>query len=248
MGTGLNYSTDTCATLSPRAYSHVWLIIKSKDIIFYWDFHVLAATRVESSLWKWTMPEPPIVHHCTGGPLSGVPNWKFLWRPVCNLLVIITESIEELQKSSKNRCDVCLRCRRNSIPCGGCWVCVISGTLKPDPTSATSYPRMAAKSSPQSQDTIPESNVGWANVGPTSGRQYRRWPNVEPTYVAVWDVAWPNSTSSCSSSPPTISPSRPEDESTTHVLSGAPGSMHVKHGHSLIGPVSCAMQWRAKIR
>ena len=183
MGTGLNYSTDTCATLPSRVYSHVWLIIKSKDIIFHWDFHVSAATRVESSLWKWTMPEPPIVHHCPEGPLSGVPNWKFLWRPVCNLLVIITESIEELyerlilwkssmegkghgsiwtkprscgyrawdvlQKSSKNHCDVCLRCRRNSIPCGGCWVCVISGTLKPDPTSATSHPRVAAKSSPQ---------------------------------------------------------------------------------------------------
>ena len=27
-----------------------------------------------------------------------------------------------------------------------------------------------------------------ANVGPTSGRQYRHWPNVEPTYVAVWVV------------------------------------------------------------
>ena len=33
-----------------------------------------------------------------------------------------------------------------------------------------------------------DSNIGWANIGPTSGRQYRRWPNVEPTYVAVWVV------------------------------------------------------------
>ena len=32
----------------------------------------------------------------------------------------------------------------------------------------------------------PDSNVGWANVGPTSGRQYRRWVNVGPTYIAVW--------------------------------------------------------------
>ena len=34
----------------------------------------------------------------------------------------------------------------------------------------------------------PDSNVGWANVGPTSGRQYRRWVNVGPTYIAVWVV------------------------------------------------------------
>ena len=32
----------------------------------------------------------------------------------------------------------------------------------------------------------PDSNVSWANVGPTSGRQYRRWVNVGPTYIAVW--------------------------------------------------------------
>ena len=36
-------------------------------------------------------------------------------------------------------------------------------------------------------NTFPDSNVGWANVGPTSGRQYRRWVNVGPTYIAVWD-------------------------------------------------------------
>ena len=32
----------------------------------------------------------------------------------------------------------------------------------------------------------PESNVGWAKVGPTSERQYRRWTNVGQTYIAVW--------------------------------------------------------------
>ena len=32
-----------------------------------------------------------------------------------------------------------------------------------------------------------DSNVGWANVGPTSGRQYRRWVNVRPNFIAVWD-------------------------------------------------------------
>ena len=32
----------------------------------------------------------------------------------------------------------------------------------------------------------PNSNVGWANVGPTSRRQYRRWANVGPTFIAVW--------------------------------------------------------------
>ena len=35
-------------------------------------------------------------------------------------------------------------------------------------------------------NTVPNSNVGWANVGPTSGRQYRRWANVSPTFIAVW--------------------------------------------------------------
>ena len=34
--------------------------------------------------------------------------------------------------------------------------------------------------------THTDSNVGWADVGPTSGRQYRRWANVGPTYNAVW--------------------------------------------------------------
>ena len=36
-------------------------------------------------------------------------------------------------------------------------------------------------------DRIPDSNVGWAHVGPTSVRQYWRWSNVEPTYIVVWD-------------------------------------------------------------
>ena len=36
----------------------------------------------------------------------------------------------------------------------------------------------------------PDSSVGWANVGPTSGRQYRRWPNVEPTYIVIWEWLW----------------------------------------------------------
>ena len=36
---------------------------------------------------------------------------------------------------------------------------------------------------------IPDSNVGCANVGPSSGRQYRRWANVGPTFIAVRDVA-----------------------------------------------------------
>ena len=33
---------------------------------------------------------------------------------------------------------------------------------------------------------VPDSNGSWANDGPTSGRQYRRWANVGPTYIAVW--------------------------------------------------------------
>ena len=37
---------------------------------------------------------------------------------------------------------------------------------------------------------VPDSNVGWANVGPTSGRQYRRWANVGPTFIAVRGFAW----------------------------------------------------------
>ena len=32
----------------------------------------------------------------------------------------------------------------------------------------------------------PDSNVGLANVSPTSGRQYRRWAIVGPTYIVVW--------------------------------------------------------------
>ena len=37
---------------------------------------------------------------------------------------------------------------------------------------------------------IPDSNVGWTNVGPTSGRQYRRRASVGLTYTAVslWGV------------------------------------------------------------
>ena len=34
--------------------------------------------------------------------------------------------------------------------------------------------------------TVPDSIVGWANVGPTSGQQFRRWANFGPTYIAVW--------------------------------------------------------------
>ena len=33
---------------------------------------------------------------------------------------------------------------------------------------------------------LPDSNVDWTNVGPTSGRQYRPWAYVGPTYIAVW--------------------------------------------------------------
>ena len=44
----------------------------------------------------------------------------------------------------------------------------------------------------------PDSNVGWANVGPTSGRQYRRLANVSLIYIVVWDRSlessqWPKS-------------------------------------------------------
>ena len=38
----------------------------------------------------------------------------------------------------------------------------------------------------QWKTALPDSNVGWANVGPTSGRQYRRWANVGPFYIVVW--------------------------------------------------------------
>ena len=34
---------------------------------------------------------------------------------------------------------------------------------------------------------IPDSNVGWANVCPTSGRQSRQWANVGPTFINVCD-------------------------------------------------------------
>ena len=34
-----------------------------------------------------------------------------------------------------------------------------------------------------------DSNVCWAN--PTSGRQYRRWANVGPTFIAVWAASIP---------------------------------------------------------
>ena len=39
--------------------------------------------------------------------------------------------------------------------------------------------------------SLPDSNASWANVGPTSGRQYRRWANVGPIYIAVWTVWLP---------------------------------------------------------
>ena len=35
---------------------------------------------------------------------------------------------------------------------------------------------------------VSDSNVGWDNVGPTSGRQYWRWANVGPTYIAGWGI------------------------------------------------------------
>ena len=35
-----------------------------------------------------------------------------------------------------------------------------------------------------------DSNAGCTKVGPTSGRQYRRWSNVGPTYIAVWVIVW----------------------------------------------------------
>ena len=31
-----------------------------------------------------------------------------------------------------------------------------------------------------------DSNVGWGNVGPTPGRQYRRWTNVGSTHIVIW--------------------------------------------------------------
>ena len=40
-------------------------------------------------------------------------------------------------------------------------------------------------------DIIPDSDVGWANLAPTLGREYRRWGNVGPTFIAVWDVCYP---------------------------------------------------------
>ena len=40
--------------------------------------------------------------------------------------------------------------------------------------------------------TLPDKNVGWANAGPTSGRQFRRWANVGSTYNAVWVSSWAN--------------------------------------------------------
>ena len=33
-----------------------------------------------------------------------------------------------------------------------------------------------------------DSNVGWPNVGPTSVLSSRRWANVIPTYIALWQV------------------------------------------------------------
>ena len=36
------------------------------------------------------------------------------------------------------------------------------------------------------QKLIPDSNVGWANFGPTPGRQFRRWAHVGPTCISVW--------------------------------------------------------------
>ena len=32
---------------------------------------------------------------------------------------------------------------------------------------------------------VPDNNVSSTNVCPTSGRQYRRWDNIGPTYIAV---------------------------------------------------------------
>ena len=37
-----------------------------------------------------------------------------------------------------------------------------------------------------SENTFPDSKIGWLDVGPTSGRQNRRWANVGPTDSAVW--------------------------------------------------------------
>ena len=35
--------------------------------------------------------------------------------------------------------------------------------------------------------TIPDSNVSWPNVGPTSVLSSRRWANVSPTFIVVWE-------------------------------------------------------------
>ena len=37
-------------------------------------------------------------------------------------------------------------------------------------------------------ELLPDSNEGWPNVGPTSVLSSRRWANVSPTYIAVWDL------------------------------------------------------------
>ena len=39
--------------------------------------------------------------------------------------------------------------------------------------------------------TNPDSNVGWVNVGPKLGLQFRRWANVGPTRIDVWEP-WHN--------------------------------------------------------
>ena len=35
--------------------------------------------------------------------------------------------------------------------------------------------------------SYPDSNVGRAKVGPTSGRQYRSWANFGPTHTVIWE-------------------------------------------------------------
>ena len=55
------------------------------------------------------------------------------------------------------------------------------------------YPFVAGIDLPH-QGVVPDSNVGWPNIGPNSVLSSRRWANISQTYIAVWGVFLQSST------------------------------------------------------
>ena len=69
------------------------------------------------------------------------------------------------------------------------WLTFVSGIVFGRHVGDLGSRSYAATTMPTALLLYPDSNVGWANIGPTSVRQYRRWVNVGPIIITVW-VAW----------------------------------------------------------